>query len=233
MRSSGRRFCNARSAILVALMASATGAAAQPVITDLQPHGAQKGNPFMLTVVGRNLGEGAKIRSTLPASFTLLAPDLPAPPLTSQGAPMPVEARSSTFLVEAAADVAAGVYPIRIVTSDGISNVQLFTVGVFPEIVEDESQPGARPNTNDTAETAQVLPAPPFTLNGILRGPERDIFRLSAKAGEKRVIEVEARRCGSAIDPLLEILDASGKVVARSEDAPLLGLDARVDVTFP
>ena len=31
----------------------------------------------------------------------------------------------------------------------------------------------------------------------------------------------------------LEILDASGKTLARSEDAPLLGLDARVAVTFP
>jgi hypothetical protein len=44
---------------------------------------------------------------------------------------------------------------------------------------------------------------------------------------------VEARRLGSAIDPVLEILDASGKSLARSEDAPLLGLDARVEVTFP
>ena len=82
-------------------------------------------------------------------------------------------------------------------------------------------------------EDAQPLPPPPFTLNGTLRGPERDMFRLSAKAGEKRVIEVEARRCGSAIDPLLEILDANGRVIARSEDEPLLGLDARVEVAFP
>ena len=222
---------NVRYAILAALMASATGAAAQPVITDLQPRGAQKGKPFTLTVVGRNLGEGAKIRSTLPASFTLLAPDVTRPQ-TSQGAPMPLEGRSS-FLVEPAVDVAPGVYPIRVATSDGISNVQLFTVGLFPELVEDESRPGALPNTNDTAEGAQVLPAPPFTVNGTLRGPERDIFRLSAKAGERRVVEVEARRCGSAIDPVLEILDAGGKVIARSEDAPLLGLDARVDVAFP
>jgi len=59
------------------------------------------------------------------------------------------------------------------------------------------------------------------------------MFRLNAKAGEKRVIEVEARRSGSAIDPLLEILDANGRVIARNEDAPLLGLDARVEVTFP
>jgi hypothetical protein len=66
-----------------------------------------------------------------------------------------------------------------------------------------------------------------------LRGPERDLFRLRARAGDKRVIEVEARRCGSAIDPLLEVLDADGRVIARSEDAALLELDARVEVAFP
>src|SRR6202011_5279532 len=154
------------------------------------------------------------------------------PPVT-QGAPMQGEGRYATFLVEPTADLAVGAYPIRVVTGEGISNVLLFTVGAFPEFTEDESRPGALPNTNDSMETAQPLPPPPFTLNGTLRGPERDTFRLSARAGEKRVIEVEARRCGSAIDPLLEILDANGRVIARSEGAPLLGLDARVEVAFP
>src|SRR2546425_1403741 len=215
---------------VAASIVSASGLSAQPVITELQPRGAQKGKPFTLTLAGRNLGEGAKIRSTMPASFTLLTPDESA---LMRGGPMQGEGRYATFLVEPTADLAAGVYPIRIVTGEGISNVQLFTVGAFPEFTEDESRPGAHSNTNDSMEDAQPLPPPPFTLNGTLRGPERDMFRLSAKAGEKRVIEVEARRCGSAIDPLLEILDANGKVIARSEDAPLLGLDARVEVAFP
>jgi hypothetical protein len=216
--------------IVSLLMASALRLSAQPVITDVQPRGAQKGKPFTLTLTGRNLGEGAKIRSTLPASFTLLTPD---PPALIPGGPMPVEGRSATFLVEPTAEAAVGVYAIRVVTGEGISNVQLFTVGAFPELTEDESRSGALPNTDDTTETAQPLPAPPFTLNGTLRGPERDVFRLSARAGEQRVIEVEARRSGSAIDPQLEILDANGKVIERSEDAPLLGLDPRVDVVFP
>ena len=216
--------------MVAALVGSALRLSAQPVITDLQPRGAQKGKPFTLTLTGRNLGEGATIRSTLPASFTLLTPDSPVQPVLVAMQP---EGRTATFLVEPTAAVAVGVYPIRVATSDGISNVQLFTVGAFPEVAEDESRPGALPNTNDSIEDAQVLPPPPFTLNGALRGPERDVFRLSAKAGEKRVIEVEARRCGSAIDPLLEILDAAGTVIARSEDAPLLGLDARLEVAFP
>ena len=212
-----------------AMMLLAPSLSAQPVITELQPRGAQKGKPFTLTLTGRNLGEGAKIRSTMPASFTLLTPDQPS----LQDRPMAPEGRYATFLVEPAADLAPGVYPIRVVTTEGISNIQLFTVGVFPELTEDESRPGALPNTNDSTEDAQALPPGPFTLNGTLRGPERDVFRLRAKAGDKRVIEVEARRCGSAIDPLLEVLDANGNVIARSEDGLLLGLDPRVEITFP
>jgi hypothetical protein len=203
---------------------SAMVLSAQPVITDLQPRGTQKGRPFTLTLVGRNLGEGARIRSNMPATFTLLAPE--------QTGAM-AEGRYATFLVEPSPDLAVGVYPIRIETPDGISNVQLFAVGAFPEYTENESRPGALPNTNDNIETAEALPSAPLTLNGTLRGPERDVFRISAKAGEKRVVEVEARRCGSAIDPVLEILDGSGQVLARGDDTPLLGLDARLEITFP
>jgi len=205
------------------LLAAAT-LSAQPVITDLQPRGVQKGAPFKLTIAGKNIGEGAQVWSTLPATFTALTPETTGP--MSEG-------RYATFLVEPTAEVSPGVYPIRLQTPDGISNIQLFAVGTFPEYTEDESRPGSLPNSNDTIETAQQLPQAPLTVNGTLRGPERDVFRISAKAGEREVIEIEARRCGSAIDPVLEILDSSGKTLAQSEDAALLGLDARADVTFP
>jgi hypothetical protein len=125
------------------------------------------------------------------------------------------------------------VYPVRLETPSGISNVLLFTVGTFPEMAEEESSPYGRPNRNDTIETAESVPSSPVVVNGTLRGPERDVFRVQGKAGERRVFEVEARRCGSAIDPVLLILDGSGKQLARSDDAPGAGLDARVDFTFP
>jgi hypothetical protein len=202
------------------LFATASLCLAQPVITDLQPRGAQKGRPFTLTLIGRELGEGARIESTLPATFTPLGPEK-----NSMG--------GASFLVETSGDPPVGVYPVRVITPYGISNVQLFSIGVFPEFTEDESRPGALPNTNDTIESAQPLPSTPLTVNGKLRGPERDVYRISAKAGEKRVIEVEARRAGSAIDPVIELQDSTGKVLARSEDAALVGLDARIEFTFP
>jgi hypothetical protein len=188
-----------------------------PSIVELQPRGAQKGRPFSLTVVGQNLSEGVSVISNLPASFTPMASE-------KQG--------TATFLVEPKSEWAVGVYTIRVKGSNGISNILLFSVGAFPEIAEDESRPGASPHQNDSIERAQALPSTPVTVNGTLQGPERDVYRIQAKAGERRVFEVEARRAGSAIDPVIQVMDGSGKVLARSDDDPLLDLDARVDVTF-
>jgi hypothetical protein len=201
---------------------AATLAAAPPVITELQPRGAQKGRPFALTITGQNLVEGTKISSTLPADFTPMAP--PAGMMAG---------RYAAFLVEPRAELEVGVYPIRVQSPDGLSNVLLFSIGAYPEITEEESQPGALRNSNDSIEKAQSLPSSPITLNGTLRGPERDVYRLQVKAGERRVFEVDARRAGSAIDPVIRILDGNGKQIARSEDAPLLNLDPRLDYTFP
>ena len=190
--------------------------AAAPVITELQPRGAQQGHPFKLTIVGKDLGTGVRIVSTLPATFTSLN-----------------SAMSAAFLVEPKPEATPGVYPIRIESSKGISNVLLFSVGTFPEVMEEESLQYAKPNSNDSIETAQPIQQAPVTVNGTLRGAERDVYRVSGKAGERRVFEVEARRCGSAIDPVLRIFDGNGKQLAHSDDAPGSGLDARLDFTFP
>ena len=196
------------------------------MITELQPRGAEIGRPFTLTLLGRNIGEGVHVSSTLAASFTLV---LPSPKPGAMAAP----GRSVAFLVEPKPDAAPGVYPIRIETPAGISNILLFTLGTFPEVTEEESKPNAPPNSNDSIETAEPVRSTPVVVNGTLRGPERDVYRVSGKAGERRVFEVEARRCGSAIDPVLRILDGSGKQLARSDDSLGAGLDARLDFTFP
>lgn len=206
--------------LLIALASAAS--AAPPSITELQPRGTQKGRPFKLTVVGLNLGEGATVESTLPASFTSLGPDKPG-----------MESRYATYLVEPTAEWSVGVYPVRIRAANGLSNILLFSVGAFPEITEDESQPGSLKNTNDSIERAQTIPSTPLTLNGTIQGPERDVYRVQVKAGERRVFEVDARRAGSAVDPVIRVLDVAGKLIARSEDDPMLQLDARLDVTFP
>jgi len=210
------RCCGAKLGVLFAVLAVPTAFAASPVLTELRPRGAEAGRPFTLTFMGRNLGESAQVISSLPATFTPV-----------------LGAKSLSFLVEPKPGAAPGVYEMRLETPGGISNILLFTVGSFHEVTEEESLPNSPPNRNDSIETAEPIAAVPVVVNGTLRGPERDMFRVSGKAGERRVFEVEARRCGSAVDPVVRILDGAGRQLARSDDSPGTGLDARLDFTFP
>ena len=182
------------------------------MLQELEPRGAQRGTAFTLTLTGTDLREGATVLSSLPASFT---------PLTPKGRMLP-------FLVELKADAPVGLYPIRIQTKEGLSNVLLFSVGVFPEAAEVE----LKDYSNDSPENAQTIPTP-VTVNGTLRGSDQDFYRFHAQAGQRLVFEVEARRAGSAVDPLLRVLTSAGKEIAVNDDAPGIGVDSRVDVAFP
>ncbi|HEY1342100.1 MAG TPA: hypothetical protein VGF59_31545, partial [Bryobacteraceae bacterium] len=108
-----------RTTALIIICAGAA-LAGPPLITELQPRGAERGHTFLLTIVGRDIPDGARIWSTMPASFTPVA--------ASQGQnPMMGPGRSAQFLVESTASVAPGVYPIRLQTQAGISNILLFS----------------------------------------------------------------------------------------------------------
>ncbi len=203
--------------ILFVLSAALTLSAAAPTITELQPRGAQKGRPFELTLVGKDLIEGPTVISNLPATFTPLGSDKPG---------------YINYLVEPTGDWPVGTYTVRVKAANGLSNILLLSIGAFPEIVEEESRAGSLPHQNDSIEKAQTLPATAITVNGKLKGPERDVYRIPVKAGERRVFEVEARRVGSAIDPVIQVYDASGKRIGRSEDDPSLSLDPRLELSF-
>src|SRR5260221_3875746 len=200
---------------------------AAPAIRDIQPRGAQRGKTFTLYLRGDGLTQGAQVKSTLPASFSQLT--LSKDPLSELGG----MTRPNTvlpFMVSLKADTPIGFYPIRVVTPDGISNVVLFSVGDLPEVEEIESKRPKEPN-NFPAE-AQKIPIP-SVINGTLEGPDIDNYTFTAKAGQKLVFEVEARRSGSGIDPAIEIFDSAGRELSRNDDAPGLGVDSRVEVTFP
>lgn len=200
--------------IAVCLMASCTVVFGAPVIHEIHPHGAQKGTVVELSLRGDGLTASTKLQSSIPGIISRL--------VTKTAGELAV-------LVEVAKDARPGLYPLRVVNEDGMSNVMLFAVGMFPEVEEKEMeqpQPG-----NGRLETAEAVPVP-VVVNGTLTAADIDVYSFHATAGEKLVFEVEARRAGSAIDPHLEVLDSSGKLLAQNDDAAGLGLDSRVEVKF-
>lgn len=207
-------------ALLLIAFATTALPAAEPELDRISPPGAQRGTAIRLDVYGSHLAVDAKILSSIPGSFTPLTPDS-----TKMGPAL-------SFLLELDADAEVGLYPLRLETSTGLTNLALFSVGALEEIYEEESAPKGRPGSNDGIENAQAIELP-ATVNGRLAGADRDVYRFKAKAGESVAIEVEARRTGSAIDPVLRVLDADGEQLAANNDAPGLDLDSRMRFRAP
>jgi hypothetical protein len=62
----------------------------------------------------------------------------------------------------------------------------------------------------------------PVTINGrIARPGAENRYRFHARAGEQLVLEVNARRLGSDLDSIIEILDAQGRPIERATVRPV------------
>jgi hypothetical protein len=72
---------------------------------------------------------------------------------------------------------------------------------------------------NDAVAQANDVDAPvevSGSISGRITGrADADLFRVSAKAGEPWVIEVDAARSGSKLDSLVEVLDSGGRRIER------------------
>ncbi len=188
---------------------------ASPTLTSVTPPGGQRGAAVRLVLKGNGLGEKIKIHTEIPGSLTELSAEGPG----------------RQFLLEIDSDAPPGAYPLSVETAGGRTNTWLFSVSRFPEFAETES---ARPRAprNDDAARAQLV-ATPAVISGTLGEADRDLYKVALEAGERLGLEVEARRLGSAIDPVLSVRSEAGRPVARANDSPGAGGDARLTFAAP
>jgi mono/diheme cytochrome c family protein len=87
-------------------------------------------------------------------------------------------------------------------------NSKNLVVGEFAEVIESAA--------NDDVAGANAVPTP-ATANGRIERPgDVDVFRFTAKKGQRLIIDVNARRIGSLLDSFVEILDGTGKPLPRA-----------------
>lgn len=70
---------------------------------------------------------------------------------------------------------------------------------------------------NHQREQAQVI-NPMCGVDGTSDGPLSDFYRFHAQAGQRIACEVHAQRIGSAMDPVVRLLDSAGKPVLLFDD---------------
>ena len=114
----------------------------------------------------------------------------------------------NTFTVSVAADVASGLYDVRVKGLFGISNPRMFRVDTLPEIAEVE------PNN-------AIAQATPVTIESVVNGranggTDVDFFRISVAAGQTLVIRSEAARIDSPMQPILQLFSSTGRRIAES-----------------
>jgi hypothetical protein len=115
---------------------------------------------------------------------------------------------STSVTVPATVSEARGVKMLEIASKEGTEAAQvLYAVDTLPETLVTESAGGPQKVTL------------PVIANGRLEAAgDRDEFAFEGKAGETVVAEVLARRLESPVDSRLWLTDASGKILAFSDD---------------
>ncbi len=101
---------------------------------------------------------------------------------------------------------------------------KLLVNGNIPVVAEKEP--------NNGFKQAQPVQVPHMIDGAIGQGQDVDVFRIEGTAGQKLNCEVLAARHGSALDSILTLYDADGRIVASNDDHDG-STDSRIEVVLP
>ncbi len=205
------------------LLAETQVAPAPPQILQVTPPGGRRGTTVEVAVKGSNLEPVAAVLFDDPrvtARVVAIERTGRARDERKAGASAGdrVAQRIDTFQVKLQIQIGSeakpGVRSFRLRTPRGTTNRGMFAVGDLAEV---------RAAAASSVEKPQVVELP-ATLGGALdTADDQDYFAFSVRAGETLVFDVHATQLGSTLDPVLALLDDTGKVVAHTDNQPRQG----------
>ena len=212
MINSRLRVCLAALFGVAGMCSATTSLHAAPAVTTTAPQAVTPGQQIDIKLRGSDLAGASQLWTQFGAAAQL------TPDVKDNGK----NAAEVTWRLNVPADVPVGIHGLRVAGPNGVSSLKLIMVDDLPSVV-------AAGNT--TIDKAQEI-APLTAVDGAIANLSRNYYRIKVPAGQKLSFEVVARRLGSALDPLLRILDANGRELTYSDDEPGLRGDARLHYTF-
>lgn len=202
-------------AALAILLAFAPCARAQPQAGFVVPLGLNPGQTTELTVFGAGQGGGPALWTSFPATAEL------AKPADADGK----DAGAAVYRVTVPQEVPPQIGVVRVYSPYGVSaNVRAVLIDDLPTVMES--------GDNHAPAGAQEVPFP-SAIEGAADAEAMDYFKFAGKAGQRVAVEVFARRVGSPLDPVVRLLDATGRELAYSDDEAGLGPDCRFAYQLP
>ena len=181
------------------------------------PLGGKQGTTVDVTIAGADLEGAAKLYFSTPG---ITAVQKTSPPGLGQTGPQPVPGQ---FTLTIPADTKPGICEVRAIGKYGVSNPRAFVVGTRDELVEKEP--------NNTAAQATELPLDAVVNALSNAATDEDFYKITAKAGQRLIIDCWAYRLDSRMDATLVLYDAQGKELARNRDTNRR--DPLIDFTVP
>ena len=184
-----------------------------PTLTTPASLGVKRGAAVELTLSGANLAD--------PVGVVLGGPGKVAVVPAAKADPAQLKVK-----VELPADAPVGLYPLRVATAAGVSNLRPLLVDDLDGVAETEANKGK--------ETPQDIPFG-CSVSGRTDPEASDYFRVKVPAGRRLTVEVVARRAGSPLDPIVVLHDAKTKrelIELYADDTPGLQGDCRLAHTF-
>lgn len=189
-----------------------TGGNRVPGILKIEPISAQVGATTVMRVSGKNLNNLERVL------------------IDGEGVSVENVASQSNELAEVVVRVDAGAEPgfrlLRVLGPDGLSHVTRVRIDTIPTRLIEEPEGGDafdRPVPVRRGESIQSTVMP----------QDLDFYAVDLKQGEQLVAEIESRRLGYSLAPVLSILDANGLSLAEAAETRGLWRDARVRFRAP
>jgi WD40 repeat protein len=173
---------------------------AKPALNKATPSAAVRGTTIKVKLEGKNLEGATEPALTVPGSKLALSPG----------------AGPNEWALEVAipSATAAGQYQLTVKTAAGQSPPLPFLVDAFPQTAE--------AGTNDSARTGQKIVLPTTVVGSIGKAGDVDYYRFEAKEGQEIGVQAMTAAVGSKLEPMLELTDGDGRVLASSGNG-LLG----------
>lgn len=204
--------------LLVGLLPAVSQAQPLPVarLDFVFPPGGQVGSTLEVAIGGADLDDASRLLFSHPG---ITAEPVMRDPGEFEQGPQRVP---NQFKVTIKPDVPTGIYEVWAVGLFGVSNPRRFAAMELPEAVEAEPN-----NQTDQATVVEVG----GVVNGRSDGTTPDVFKFTAKRGQRILIEGLAQRIDSRMDVSLSLSDASGKVLHRARET--YRFDPLIDFTVP
>jgi hypothetical protein len=196
----------ALAAALVCLVGVDASAQFMPAarLQSVFPAGGKQGTTIEVAIGGADLDGADRLYFThggISAKQAMLSPSEFEP----QARPA-----DGKFSVSIAADMPPGTYEVRAAGKYGLSNPRFFLVDSRPEL--NETEPNSRLDQANEVAFGGIV-------NGMAGGgADRDFFKFAAKQGQRLLVDCQARRIDSRLDPMLVLYDARGNELASAHD---------------